>query len=80
MANEKEHSFFWFNVQNWTLLSDENIANNSIWIFHVTSTFPSQPTPPPPLALLHYFIVVKKLFHVLQMLDVTSKFHTVMMF
>jgi len=46
MTNEKEHSLFWFHVQNWTLLYDENTANNSIWIFHdVTSTFPSQPTP-----------------------------------
>jgi len=83
MDNEKEHSFFRFHVQNWTLLSDENTANNSIWIFHdATSTFPSQPTPQPPLplVLLHYFILVKKLFHVFQLLDVTSKFHTVMIF
>jgi len=83
MANEKEHSLFWFHVQNWTLLSDENTANNSIWIFHeVTSTFPSGPTPPPPpppLVLLHYYIAVKNLFHVVQLLDVTSKFHTVTM-
>jgi len=80
VANEKEHSLFSSHVQTCTLLSDENKANNSIWIFHVvTSTFPSQPTPTP-LVLLLYFTAVNTLFHVLQLFDVTSKFHTAMMF